>query len=98
MKYVNLALLAVLLPFAPSFAAEHPCNEIVQACKAAGFTKGGHKTNKGLYKDCVNPVKSGQTIAGVDLKPGVVQACNTKKHKTQPTTPAAPSTPKTTNS
>jgi hypothetical protein len=85
MKYVNLAVLALLLPFASSFAADtanaskHPCQEIVKACEGAGFVKGGHKDKKGLWKDCVGPIKSGQTVSGVSVDPGTVQACQAKK-------------------
>ncbi len=93
MKYVNLALLAILLPFAPSFAADantvsaHPCKQIVQACEAAGYTAKGHKQQKGLYKDCVRPVKSGKAVVGVTIDPNVVQACTVKKTKSNPTSP-----------
>jgi hypothetical protein len=80
MKYLNLAMLAVFLPLAPSFAAaEHPCKQIVTACQSAGFVKGDHKDKKGLWKDCVRPIKAGQTVAGVTIDPSVVQACTAKK-------------------
>jgi hypothetical protein len=79
MKYLNLAMLAVLLPLAPVFAGEHPCKQIVQACESAGYTKGDHKDGKGLYKDCVRPIKSGKSIAGVTVDPKAVQACVAKK-------------------
>jgi hypothetical protein len=81
MKYFNLAMLALLLPLASSFAADHPCQQIKTACSAAGFVKGGHKEQKGLYRDCVKPIRAGQTVAGVTLDPSVVQACNAKKGK-----------------
>ncbi len=83
MKILNLAMLAVLLPFASAYATtvdtRHPCKQIVNACETAGFTKNGHKENKGLYKDCVSPIRSGQSVAGVNIDPSVVQACSAKK-------------------
>ena len=33
-----------------------PCAPIAQACKSAGYYKGGQKEGKGLVKDCVMPV------------------------------------------
>ena len=81
MKYLNLALLAILLPFAPSFAAEHPCKQIQNACTAAGYVKGDHKAGKGLHRNCVKPIRAGQTVAGVTIDPSIVQACNAKKSK-----------------
>jgi hypothetical protein len=80
MKYFNIAMLAVLLPLAPVFAADHPCKEIRTACSAAGFAKGNHN-GKSLGKDCVKPIRAGQTVAGVTIDPSVVQACNVKKAK-----------------
>ena len=82
MKIINLAILAILLPFASTFAADNPCKQIVSACQAAGFIKGDHKDKKGLYKDCVRPIKAGQTVTDVTVDPNVVQACVAKKSKT----------------
>jgi len=37
-----------------SFADEaHPCKSLEEACKSAGFYKGGTASHKGLFKDCV---------------------------------------------
>ena len=81
MKYLNLVLLAISLPFASSFAADHPCKQIQNACTAAGFVKGEHKPGKGLHRNCVKPIRAGQTVAGVLIDPSVVQACNAKRNK-----------------
>jgi len=81
MKILNLAMLAVLLPFAGAMAADHPCKQIQTACSAAGFVKGDHKDHKGLFLDCVKPIRAGQTVAGVTIDPNTVQACNAKKAK-----------------
>lgn len=60
-----------------------PCKKIVEACTAAGFVKGGHKPkkgeNKGLWKDCVNQIVAGQTVAGVTVEPTVIEECKAKR-------------------
>lgn len=79
MKTKLILLMSLILPGAQSFAADHPCKQIVKACEAAGFVKGGHKEKKGLWVDCVKPVKAGQSVTGVSVDPSVVQACVAKK-------------------
>jgi hypothetical protein len=60
------------------------CKQIVQACTQAGFEKGMHKKDgKGLYKDFLDPILAGQTVAGVTVDPAVVADCNAKKAKRQ---------------
>lgn len=60
-----------------------PCKKIIEACTAAGFVKGGHKPkkgeNKGLWKDCVQQIVSGQTVTGVSVEPSVIEACKIKR-------------------
>jgi hypothetical protein len=63
---------------------KHPCKEIMQACKAAGFYKGGHKKgpNKGIFEDCMKPIKNGQTVPGVTLSdPNAGPACKAREEK-----------------
>lgn len=60
-------------------ADQHPCKVIIEACKGAGFIKGGHKESKGLFKDCMGPILQGQSIPGVNVDSSVVQACQKKK-------------------
>lgn len=60
----------------------HPggaCKKIVEACKTAGFTRGGHKEGKGLWKDCVQNIVSGKAVAGVTVEASDVEACKAKK-------------------
>jgi hypothetical protein len=65
----------------------HPCRKIMQACEAAGFVRGGHKkakgdqkeVDKGLMKDCMQPIMGGQTVANVTVDPSDVQACQARK-------------------
>ncbi len=87
MKIVNLLMLGALLPFAPAFAGEHPCKELhqqlVKACEAQGFTKGGHAKgkNKGIWVDCLEVIKKGGTVEGVVPDAELTKACNAKKQK-----------------
>ncbi|MDG0816644.1 hypothetical protein [Bdellovibrio svalbardensis] len=77
------SLIAAMIVFGSvnAFAqkGEHPCKEIKSACESAGFVKGEHKEKKGLYKDCMQPVMAGQSVAGVNVSADVVSACKAKK-------------------
>ena len=88
MKAQLAVLLLVVAIVAPRFVVandepeNHPCKAIKAACEAAGFKKGGHKEgNKGLWKDCVGPLKDGKTVAGVNVTPEQVAACKAKREK-----------------
>ena len=94
MKTTMMLVLAALIS-TPSFAKDNskaPCKQIVQACEAGGYTKGGHKNQngKGLWKDCVRPLKEGKTVANVNVDPTVVQACVAKKAARKNKTASAP--------
>ncbi len=60
-------------------ASEHPCKEIASACKAAGFEKGKAKDGKGLIKNCMKPIMSGEAVAGVTVSADQVAACKEKR-------------------
>jgi hypothetical protein len=62
----------------PSMMGDHPCKKIAEACEAAGFTKGG-ASGKGLMKDCLKPIMSGQSVQGVAVSPADVSACQAKR-------------------
>lgn len=65
---------------------EGPCKKVMDACKSADFAKGDHKMKKGLFKDCMQPVLAGQSVAGVTVEADVVAACKaikSAKHKTK---------------
>jgi hypothetical protein len=75
-------LAAVLLAAGVMIAMEsssHPCRPLKQACREAGFVKGGHATGKGLYKDCMMPVLSGQTVAWVSVPPAEIESCKAQR-------------------
>lgn len=57
----------------------HPCHQIKAACKAAGYFDGGHKTGKGLWLDCIQPIMAGKSVANVNVSTADVQACQARK-------------------
>jgi hypothetical protein len=62
-----------------SFADDaHPCKNLETACKAAGFYKGGSDSGKGLYKDCIEPIANGKTIAGITVEKADIDSCKAK--------------------
>lgn len=65
----------------PKEGKYHPCEKILEACKAGGFVKGGHKDKKGLYMDCLKPILAGQSVSGVSVDSKDVQACQERKEK-----------------
>lgn len=93
-RLAALTVLSALLSFS-AFSADsgaqgenvgkgHPCHTIKEACEAAGFHKGGYKEGKGLWKNCINEILAGRSVASVNVKPEDVQACQAKrdaKHK-----------------
>jgi hypothetical protein len=64
--------------------APGPCEQIVAACKQAGFIEGDYKNGNGLYGDCVGPIMrdtAQPTKAKILLpkvSPDVVAACKAK--------------------
>ncbi len=59
------------------------CKKLVDACKAAGFVKGAHKTGKGLFKDCMEPLLAGKTVEGVTVDAADVTACKAQPRPKQ---------------
>jgi hypothetical protein len=43
-------------------AQQGPCQQIMDACRQAGFMQGGAKTGAGLQVDCVRPIMQGGTF------------------------------------
>jgi hypothetical protein len=76
-----LTVLACSNVFAEGDKENHgskPCLEVKKACESAGFKKGDHKDGKGLYKDCMQKLANGETVAGVSVTPEQVSACKVK--------------------
>ena len=71
---------------APNVAnkAAGPCQQIVAACKNAGFVAGDAKQGIGLWVDCVDPIMSGSGQPSKAVKPlpsvapAAVAACKAK--------------------
>lgn len=65
-----------------------PCDQVVKACKSAGYVEGESKENKGLWYDCVDPVLHGKKAVGKqpEVTSQVISACHTK----DPTFPGKP--------
>jgi hypothetical protein len=62
-----------------------PCEQVVQACKSAGFIAGDAREGNGLWADCVGPIMRGTgqppkaTIALPQVSADVVAACKAKR-------------------
>lgn len=94
MKINILFVLAASLVFASTAFSEDdaktkeegPCKKVMDACKAADFAKGDHTMKKSLFKDCMQPLLAGQTVAGVTIDAEALTACKAikdAKHKTK---------------
>jgi hypothetical protein len=105
MRQVRLssaAVLALLAGPACALAAEAPakapgpCEEIVAACKSAGFIEGDYKTGNGLHVDCIDPIMRGgpqPPIAKIPLpkvSPETIAACKQKHPNFGEPKPGAP--------
>ena len=61
-----------------------PCEQIVEACKKAGFIEGDYKTGNGLHVDCINPIMRGKAqppkakLPLPQVSPQVVASCKQK--------------------
>jgi hypothetical protein len=80
-------VLSLTIPFAATAAdqAPGPCEQIVAACKSAGFVAGQVKEGSGLWVDCVGPLVRGTAPpANADkqlpsVPPDVIAACKAKR-------------------
>lgn len=74
------ASIALSLLINSAFAdAKRPCKPLMIACKAAGFKRGGEAQGKGMWKNCMEPILTGQTVPGVNVNMSAadMQACKT---------------------
>lgn len=59
--------------------AENPCKPIAEACKQAGYYKGGKNVGKGVLENCVMPIVAHtKTLANVTFTDDVLQQCSLK--------------------
>jgi hypothetical protein len=49
--------------------APGPCEQIVAACKSAGFVEGDYKEGYGLHVDCIDPIMRGTKQPAKAVKP-----------------------------
>ncbi len=78
-KIIGLAVLsAALCTSSLTFAGDlsqlmdSSCRDVVKACKAGGYTRGGDKK---LWKECMHPIMLGQTVKDVTVDANKVKAC-----------------------
>src|SRR5271170_5343834 len=69
----------------PAKQGPGPCEQIVMACKNAGFVEGDYKKGYGLHVDCIDPIMRGTgQPAKADkplpaVSPELVAACKQKR-------------------
>lgn len=62
-----------------------PCEQIVQACKSAGFVLGDAKEGNGLIVDCIRPIMNGAAqptkakLALPQVSSSTIAECRTKR-------------------
>ena len=50
---------ALSLPAQSAEQPLRPCDQIIHACKQAGFVEGDYKKGYGLWIDCIDPIMRG---------------------------------------
>ncbi|MBV8803212.1 MAG: hypothetical protein JO131_09700 [Gammaproteobacteria bacterium] len=83
MKIISFILGFLIFSFSSFLYADasHPCKPLEEACKAAGFYKGGSDSGKGLLKDCIAPLADGKSVAGIKIEQADAAACKAKIDK-----------------
>jgi hypothetical protein len=92
MRSTALTLCTLALSFASVAGAQTPppkppgpCQQIVEACKSAGFIEGDAKNGNGLGKDCIAPIMRDSAqppnaqIALPKVSADVVAACKQRR-------------------
>jgi hypothetical protein len=90
LRFSSLSLGTLLAAAAATSGAQPPahepgpCEQIVAACKQAGFIEGDARTGNGLHVDCIGPIVRGTAqppkakIPLPQVSPDVVAACKAK--------------------
>jgi hypothetical protein len=79
-----LTVLTAPLSAQPPGKEGGPCEQIVAACKQAGFIEGDYRTGNGLHVDCIDPIMRGVAqppkakIPLPQVSPQLVAACKQK--------------------
>lgn len=55
-----------------------PCQAVIAACQAAGYTQSGHPQGKGIHADCVGKLFRGESVAGVSVTKEQITACENR--------------------
>lgn len=55
-----------------------PCQAVMAACQAAGYTQGGHPQGKGIHADCVGKLFRGESVPGVSVTQEQIKACENR--------------------
>ena len=99
--------MGLALPVVAAAQGYGPCEQIVAACKSAGFVLGDARAGYGLWRDCVDPIMRGiqQPPNAVKplppVSPDTVAICRAKRpnfgegrrNAPPPATPPAPPPP-----
>jgi hypothetical protein len=94
--FALLAAPAVALAAEPPAQGQGPCEQIVAACKSAGFIEGDYRTGNGLHIDCIDPIVRGTPqppkakIPLPSVSPETVAACKQKHPNFGEPKPGAP--------
>jgi hypothetical protein len=83
---LGIFTLGVTLSLAAQSAEQplHPCDQIIHACKQAGFVEGDYKKGYGLWIDCIDPIMRGTKQPAIADKPlpqvssELIEACKQK--------------------
>jgi hypothetical protein len=76
--------LALSLAAQAAEQAPRPCDQIIHACKQAGFVEGDYKKGYGLWIDCIDPIMRGtKQPANADrplpqISSDLIEACKQK--------------------
>jgi hypothetical protein len=83
----KILIIALFSCFLNQAWATDPCEQIIQACRQAGFAKKEYKQGKGIERDCINPIMQ-NTVApnAIPLPPisqnsQVIAECRAKRPK-----------------
>ena len=71
----------LVLALAAQSAEQRPCDQIIHACKQAGFVEGDYKKGYGLWIDCIDPIMRGTKQPAIadkplpQVSPELIEAC-----------------------
>ncbi len=81
---LSLTALSSMTAMAQPARPPGPCQQILAACRDAGFERGGARSGAGIVADCVRPIMRGggqrrrATKPAPQIDPQVVEACRAR--------------------